>query len=55
MRLGLLGSSRSCWQSPEDDRQGSDVGAGARMGLLGLSKLGNRMQGKGEEEGNVQS
>lgn len=51
MRLGALGSSRRCWQSPEGYRQGS--GEGRMMGVWGLPKIGSRMEEKGEEEGNI--
>lgn len=51
VRLGALGSSRRCWQSPEGYRQGS--GEGRMMGVWGLPKIGSRMEEKGEEEGNI--
>lgn len=45
---GAPGESRSCWQSPEDDREGM-WGAGGKMGLLGLSKT--EEQDGGERRG----
>lgn len=38
---GAPGESRSCWQSPEDDREVMS-GAGGKMGLRGLSRTGEQ-------------
>lgn len=53
-RVRGLGSSRSCWQSPEDEWERGDVGPGQWASRV-CPKPGSGLKEKGEEEGNLQS